>query len=300
MGTAFTLGVVADTVDEADRWLRDGVEEIQRVEALLSAYRSDSVTTFINEAPAHRPIYLEEEVLQLIQRCQDIARLTRGYFDITSRSVHQMYSFENVEARMPSDAEIAEVLQSVGYSKLRLDMRNKSIEKLVSGIHICFNAIGKGYVADVVKKLWISKGVKSGYINASGDLSVLGKKQDGNPWNIAIADPNDATIPLLHIPLYNQSIATSGDSEQFFIHQGKKYAHNINPITGKPVVGVKSVSVVSPSAELSDALATAIYAMGIKRGLDFANQLPQTYVLIIDNNNQVSFTQNFNYEAYNS
>ena len=161
---------------------------------------------------------------------------------------------------------------------------------------LSFAAIGKGYASDRVKMIWQQMGVTSGYVNASGDLNAFGTKADGSHWNIGIANPDDKTKMILFVPVINASVATSGDYEQYFMHQGKRYSHNIDPRSGLPLTGVKSVSVFSPSAELSDALATAIYVMGSSKGISFVNQLPQTHAIIIDEENNLSLSKNLNYE----
>ena len=153
-------------------------------------------------------------------------------------------------------------------------------------MQISFAAVGKGYAADCVMRQWKHKGIKSGVINASGDLTLFGHRADGNHWRVGIANPDKQNEILLWIPVHEGSVATSGDYEQYFMHEGVRYSHNLNPRTGMPLSGLKSVTVVSPSAELCDALCTAVYVMGPEVGLHFINQLPQTHCLIIDNSNR--------------
>ena len=100
-------------------------------------------------------------------------------------------------------------------------------------------------------------------------LAAFGKNADDQPWKIGIANPDNREEILFYIPLENAAVATSGDYEQHFLYQGERYSHNINPKTGLPIKGIKSVSVFSPAAELSDALSTAVYAMGREAGLKF-------------------------------
>lgn len=299
MGSEFTLGVIADSQEEAAIFLSMGVSEIKRIENLISEYKNNSATSKCNRAPVNTRFTVCNEVFQLIQRSMDISRLTHGCFDITASALKKLYSFSNNETQFPSKAKILNALDSVGYNKLKLCKDDLSVTKLQSNMHVSFNAIGKGYASDMVKKMWREKGVKGGFVNASGDLSVMGKREDNKPWNVAIAHPDNIREPLLQIPMYNQAVATSGDSEQFFIHKGVKYSHNINPLTGIPVTGLKSVSVISPSAELSDALATAVYVMGKEEGLAFVSHLPQTFAIIIDEKNELFLSKKLKYETIN-
>lgn len=297
MGTAFSLGICADNEETTSYWLAKGVEEIERIEALLSEYQPTSQTTLINQASHLTDISIDKEVFAMIMRCINISKLTNGCFDITSASLKKLYKFTNQTAGFASEKEIGKAMASVGYEKIGFKPENNTIQKLVPNLTISFNAIGKGYAADKVKHLWIANGITSGYINASGDLCAFGTKTDLSPWKVAIADPDKPEKPLFHLPLLNQAIATSGDYEQHFFYQGKRYSHNINPQTGKPIMGIKSVSIISLSAELSDALATAVYVMGVKKGIDFVNQLPQTHSIIIDENNKTFMSKNLKYEA---
>jgi thiamine biosynthesis lipoprotein len=266
----------------------------------LSEYRNHSDTAKINRTGSNEEVFVKKETIQLILRCKEISSLTNGSFDITMGKLKKLYNFNNQNNPFPSQIAINEALKTVGYDKIIINTKNSSINKLESNTNISFNAIGKGYAADCVKKIWLENGINSGFINASGDLCTFGVKADGNPWKIAIANPDHKNAPLFSFSITNQAIATSGDYEQHFMYKGKRYSHNINPKTGKPLMGIKSVSVISPSAELSDALATAVYVMGSKKGIDFINQLPQTHAIIIDEKNKVYLSNKLKYEVYNS
>jgi len=130
--------------------------------------------------------------------------------------------------------------------------------------------------------IWQKAGLQSGVINASGDITSFGSHADGSPWNLGISNPDNKNEIQFHLPMDNLSVATSGNYEQFFMYKGKRYSHTIHPKSGLPITGIKSVSVFSPKAELSDALATAVFVMGVDTGLHFINQLPQTHAIVID------------------
>lgn len=296
MGSAFALGIIAEDEHTAKNWLQKGVAEIKRIELQLSEYLQSSVTSLINNNPENLPVIIPDEVLQLIQRCQNIAELTQGTFDITSGALKKIYTFKNTEFSFPENHIIRKTLQSTGYKNLKLDTKKSTITKLRPGMHISFNAVGKGYASDCVKKLWINNGIESGFINAGGDLCAFGKKTNGNNWKVSISNPDKKEEPLLYMPVNNQSVATSGDYEQFFIRHGKRYSHNINPLTGLPLSGIKSVTIISPSAELSDALATAVYVMGDIKGISFINQLPNTFAIIVDEKKNIHYSNNTVYE----
>lgn len=297
MGSAFDLGIVATEEKRAHALLALGIAEIQRIEQLLSEFLPNSLTTRINQQSGIQKTKLPAEVFQFMQRCQQLSKLTTGFFDITVGPLKQLYQFKNKAFEFPKKSLLKAALQRTGFHKIKMDQTDQSVFLSQKEMHISFAAIGKGYAADAVKKLWLKEGVTSGYINASGDLTAFGHNADGNPWKIGISNPDNKKKRLFHVPLSNASVATSGDYEQHFWHQGHRYSHNINPKTGWPLRGIKSVSVFSPSAELSDGLATAVYAMGKERGLNFIEQLPNTHAIIIDDQNTVSFSKTIQYEV---
>lgn len=296
MGCSFELGVVSDDKVKAFRLLEEGVKEIQRIEDLLSEFKGDSIIAKINTRAYEIPVHLNPEVTELLKRCLQISKLSQGYFDISVGSLKKLYQFRNSEFTMPSKKDIQIAKNQVGYNKIHLDADTHCIRLKQENMHISMAAIGKGYAADSVKQIWKKHTLQGGYIDASGDLTAFGTDENGQPWKIGIANPDNRDQNLFHIPLNNASVATSGDYEQHFMYKGVRYSHNINPKTGIPVTGIKSVSIFSPSAELSDAMATAVYAMGIDKGLSFLNQLPQTHGILVDDQNKVFFTKQLQYE----
>ena len=296
MGSAFELLLIHPDKVRARHLLEIGIDEIRRIEKLLSEFLPASETYRINHHHGKEPLQIDQECFDLVERCLHISKLTRGCFDISVGPLKKLYSFKNDLFEFPSPGLIHDTLKSVGYSNIELDRERRTILFKRPGMRISFAAIGKGYASDRVKSLWQENGLKSGYINASGDLNAFGSRPDGRSWKIGIANPDDKNRVLFYTPLSNASAATSGDYEQFFIHHGKRFSHNINPHTGLPLTGIKSVTVFSPRAELSDALATAIYVMGKKDGIAFANQLPHTHCIIIDDQNKTYFSKNLKYE----
>ncbi|TDE12536.1 FAD:protein FMN transferase [Dyadobacter psychrotolerans] len=295
MGSVFEL-IISDTdKSRAEELLETGVKEIERLENLLSEFRETSFTSLLNKNAGLQPVTIEKEVFDLIERSVQISNLTQGSFDITVGPLKKLYDFKNGKFVLPDKSAVKKALQVVGYKHISLRENNNVFLKK-KGMFISFSAIGKGYAADRVKQIWQILGVEHGVVNAGGDLTVLGKKGNGQEWKIGIADPDNPDKILCYIPIENASVATSGDYEQFFIKNGIRYAHNINPKTGKPVSGIKSVTVISPRAELSDALATAIFVMGVGAGIHLINQLPQTHCLIIDDRNNISHSSNLIFE----
>lgn len=295
MGSAFELIIVDDDKSKAEELLQEGRDEIKRLERLLTEFEESSFTSQLNTNAGIKPVQVDAEVYELIKRCINISNLTQGAFDITVGPLKKLYNFKNGHFVYPEKQAIKKVIPLIG-SQLISFLDDNFIFLKKKGMHISFAAVAKGYAADKVKQLWLAKGVRNGVVNASGDLTVIGKKSEEKPWQIGIANPDSANEVLCYLPIENASIATSGDYEQFFMHNGKRYSHNIDPRSGKPVSGIKSVTVISPGAELCDALATAVYVMGVEVGLHFINQLPQTHCLIINDKDEVFPSRNLNFK----
>lgn len=285
MGSAFEFVTVTEA-DAPDDHLDTAIAEVRRMEALLTEFSDTSHTARLNQAAGIHAVDVDPEVYALLYRCREIARLTQGAFDITAGVLKKLYDFRHAPATLPGRAAIDAALQRVGWDKIVLTPPGQGYLS-VPGMHIGFGAIGKGYAADKVKHVLQQKGVRSGVINASGDLTAWGTRPDGTPWKVGIADPDAPDRVMGWIPVQQASVATSGNYEQYVEINGTRYSHNIDPKTGLPVRGVKSATVVSPSAELSDALATAVTVMGPAVGLHFIDQLPNTHCLIIDDQNRL-------------
>ncbi|MBT1690705.1 FAD:protein FMN transferase [Dawidia soli] len=285
MGSAFEFVTVTAANDPEDH-LDTAVAEVRRMEALLTEFSDTSQTARLNRAAGIHAVDVDPEVYAILQRCREISRLTQGAFDITAGVLKKLYDFRNKPAVLPGRAAIDDALQRVGWDKIVLTPPGQAYLP-VPGMHIGFGAIGKGYAADKVKSVLLQKGIRSGVINASGDLTAWGTRPDGTPWKVGIADPDAPDRVMAWIPVHQASVATSGNYEQYVEIDGTRYSHNIDPKTGLPVHGIKSATVVSPSAELSDALATAVTVMGPAVGLHFIDQLPNTHCLIIDDQNRL-------------
>ncbi|ACU59093.1 FAD:protein FMN transferase [Chitinophaga pinensis] len=296
MGSDFELIATGATEAIANRRLEQGVAEIKRIESLLTVFSDTSVTAQLNAQAGGTPLSVPAEVYQLLLRCNKISTITQGAFDITASVLKKLFNFKYDHFTWPDDNAITQAMACTGFQHIAL-LDHYCVQLKRAGMHIDFGAIGKGYAADRVKALWIADGATSGVVNASGDLTAWGTQPDGGPWKVGIAHPDDPQQISLWLPVNNASVATSGNYEQYVERNGIRYSHNIDPRKGWPVPYIKSVTVVSPSAELSDALATAITVMGPEVGLNLVNQLPEVYCIIIDGQNKIVQSDNIQIHA---
>lgn len=295
MGSAFEFIVTAKDEAAAAASLEESVLEVKRIEKLFTEFSDDSQTSLINRNAGKDFVQVDQEVHQLIERCLHLSQLSSGAFDITAGPLKKLYRFKGEKFSLPDDKTIKESLSRTGYKKVQLISPDK-VRLSKEQMHISFGAIGKGYAADKVKAMLIARGVECGVVNASGDLTAWGTKASGEPWKTGIADPNNPSKILLWLPVNRQSVATSGNYIQYFEVNGIRYSHNIDPLTGRPVKGVKSVTVISPSAELADALATAVTVMGRKAGIHLINQIPHTHCIFIDDNDKLYYSDKLKIE----
>jgi len=297
MGSSFELIVVEENEALAMLRLEEGAAEIRRIETLLTEFNPDSQTSLLNRHAGEHPVKVDPEVHQLIRRCLHLSAITQGAFDISAGALKTLYNFKQRQAHVPDARLLSATLASVGHRYIQLSGDTIFLSK--KGMHIGFGAIGKGYAADKVRSLWQTKGVRAGVINASGDLTAWGLQPDGTPWRVGMPDPRDPSRILRWLPVDNAAVATSGNYEQYFEIDGIRYSHNIDPRTGIPVRGIKSVSIISPSAELSDALATAVTVMGTAAGLHLIDQLPEVHGIIIDDKDCLRSSKNITTHAHN-
>ena len=288
MGSSFNITLVARQ-EEGEHYLQECITTIKSIESWMSAWQPNSITSLLNKEAAIEPVIVPEEYYQLLVRSINLSLLTQGAFDISFSGLHDLYQFDQQEQKLPDEDELKDRLDHVGVEHIELLPDNKVFFN-DSLLAISFGAIGKGYAADIVKRRMLAKGVQAGVVNASGDLTTWGTRSNGAPWRVGIPDPFQQETIIMWLPLNNKAIATSGDAEKYFMCNGQRYSHIINPKTGLPVVGARSVSVISESGELSDALATAVSVLGIEIGLNLINQIDDVECIFIDNNSKLHFS----------
>lgn len=295
MGNRFEFTLIVDDVTFGENAIDLAIEEIKRIEELLSTFKENSQTNQINNAAGLAPVRVDLEVLELIERSKKISTITDGAFDISYGSIDKSLWNFDVNMKALPDATVA--LKSVAlidFQNVIIDRNAQTVMLKNKGMRIGFGGIGKGYAADNAKKLLQNMGIESGIVNAAGDLITWGTQIDGTPWTIGIADPDQTSRPFSSLNISNMAIATSGNYEKFILINGLRYSHTIDPKTGLPVTGIKSVSIVCPSAELADALATPVMVMGVKVGLNLINQLHNVACIIVDDHDKIYTSKNIN------
>lgn len=287
MGARFAITVVHDNEQLAWQAIQEAEAEIERIENLISSWREHSQTSAINRAAGKEPVKVDKELYALIARAQKVAQLSGGAFDISYASMDKIWKFDGSMEKMPDSLSVAKSVAKIEHSKILLDPAAQTVFLAEAGMKIGFGAIGKGYAANRAKNLLKEKGIQSGMVNAGGDLIAWGTEEKGTPWRIAVADPSKKKQVLAWLEISDKSVVTSGDYERFVEFGGKRYAHIIDPRTGYPVQGLKSVTVICPDAELADALATTVFVLGKQKGLELIEKLRGIECLIITDENEM-------------
>lgn len=295
MGNRFEITVVSENKDEAFSRIDDAVAEISRIEKLLTTFSENSQTNLINRNAGISPVKVDKEVFDIIARSKRISDVTQGAFDITYGSVDKkLWNFDKTMTSLPDVETAKRAVHLINYRNVILDEKKCTVFLKEKGMRIGFGGIGKGYAAERAKTILQQKGIESGIVNAAGDLTAWGYQPNGKEWTIGIADPNSAHHPFSYLNITNMAIATSGNYEKYITIKGKRYSHTIDPKTGLPVSGIKSVTIISPNAEIADAMATPVMIMGIKVGLDMVNQVIGLACIIVDDNDKIYTSKNIN------
>ena len=273
MGNHFEITVAVEEETMGLEVIEAAYDYIQTIENQLTTYNENSDTARINAAAGIHPVEVQSETFALIHRCQRISRITQGAFDISYGSVDKsLWNFDTNMSRLPDAATAKRMVRLINFENIELDVQHETVFLREKGMRIGFGGIGKGYAAEKTREWMRQQGITAGIVNASGDLTTWGNQPNGKAWTIGIADPNQSSTIFSYLEVSDMAVATSGNYEKFIVVDGRKYSHTIDPRTGLPITGIKSVTIITPNAELADALTTPVAIMGIDAGLHLINQ----------------------------
>lgn len=298
LGSPFEVTVIAKDSIEGESYCNQAIEEVKRIENLISDWIPTTEISNVNKQAGIQPVKVSEEVFNLVERSLQLSKLTDGAFDISYASMDKIWKFDGSMKQMPTNEDIKASVSKVGYQNVILDKTNSTIFLKNKGMKLGLGGIGQGYIADKIKELLQKEGCQSGVVNVSGDINTWGYQLDGKPWTIAIVNPMNKSKVFATFPLIDSAVETSGSYEKFVVFDGKRYTHIIDPRTGFPAFGLVSVSVFAKKTELADALATSIFVMGQEVGLNFINQLPGIECILINDKGEVLTSKNIDIKKY--
>jgi thiamine biosynthesis lipoprotein len=259
----------------------EALDEIDRIDRLMSHYRRDSPLSRLNREAADGPVTVEPELLDFLAECLRWSRESGGAFDVTVGPLMKAWGFFRDEGRVPGEDELARALDVVGYRHVVLDPQAGTVRFDRPGVELDLGGIGKGYAVDRVVALLRRRGIASALVNLGGSsVYGLGAPPGRKAWEIGIQDPTYPAKTAVTVPLRDRALSVSGGYERFFEKDGVTYSHIVDPRTGRPVPGVLSVAVLTDSATNGDALDNVLFVLGPERGRSHVSHRPATEALI--------------------
>ena len=287
MGTRVEVRLWHDDASTAEKLIAEAMAEFDRIESAMSTYIPDSEISRLNARAAIEPVEISAELFNLIERALDLSVKTGGAFDITYDGIGRLYDYR--AAIRPSETDIEQGLVTINYRHVRLDPGTTRIAFARPGVHINLGGIAKGYAVESVIAGLRRAGVTNALASAGGDTRLLGNRGD-KPWVIGVRDPDQADGFVTRLALDDEAVSTSGDYERFFIEDGVRYHHILNPATGRSAGELRSVTVIGPDATMTDGISTSVFVMGPRAGLALIESLPGYEAVIVDKSRRVRYS----------
>jgi thiamine biosynthesis lipoprotein len=298
LGSPFEITVVAKDTVEGNFYINSAVNEVKRIENLISDWIPTTQISQVNQNAGIVPIKVNNEVFELVERAIKISKLTDGAFDISYASMDKIWKFDGSMKEMPTPEAIKKSVERIGYEKIILDTKNKTIFLKDAGMKLGLGGIGQGYIADKVKEVLQAKGCAAGIVNVSGDINTWGSQIDGKPWTVGIVNPVNKNKVFATFPLIDSAVETSGSYEKYVTFNNIRYSHIIDPRSGYPATGIVSVSVFAKQTEIADALATGVFVLGVEVGLNLINQLKGIECIIVDDKGKIFTSKGIDIKKY--
>jgi FAD:protein FMN transferase len=280
MGTAITVELWSDDRAAGEAAIDAVMDEMHRIDRLMSTYRPESELSRINRDAAQRAVPMCAELFNLIARSLHFSELSDGAFDITYASAGHLYDYRL--GVKPTDAALAQAREAIGYRHLILDRQAQTIRFAREGVRIDLGGFAKGHAVDNGAAILARRGIRHAIVTAGGDSHVLGDRR-GRPWTVAIADPRRPGEVVAVLPLENVAISTSGDYERYFEADGVRCHHVIDPRTGKsPSSSIHSVTILADDGLTTEGLSKCLFVMGLDKGMRLIESLPGVDAVVVD------------------
>ncbi|HEX6164183.1 MAG TPA: FAD:protein FMN transferase [Vicinamibacterales bacterium] len=261
--------------------------EFDRLEALLSVWKNGSDVVRINNNAGIAPVKVDRDTIEVLRIAREAGELTRGKFDVTFGALSDIWRFDHDQDNVVPDRSLIEPrLKRVDYRAVEIDATAGTAFINRPGTRVHLGGIGKGYAIDRGAAMMKARGLTDFMIQSGGDLYVAGTDR-GKPWKLAIADPRGTHDPFATVQMTDGTFSTSGDYERFFIKDGKRYHHLIDPDFGEPAMGCRSVTIVTNRAVMADVLSTGVFILGPGEGMKLIEQLPGVEGVIVTAGNEV-------------
>ena len=260
------------------------VQRTREIDRLFSNYRDDSVLAEVNSNAGVTPVSVPGEFLRLVRTSINYSELTEGAFDITVGSLFELWRAETKAGRLPARSRIRDALGCTGFRKIKIDEVKSQVFLDGHCVRLDFGAIGKGYAVDEMVKIAKESGITRGLVNFGGNIYAMDPPAGKKFWDVGVRKPGSGSEIISRLDLVNKGVATSGDYERYFEHEGKRYSHIINPTTGWPAEDVTSVVAVSKNATEADVFSTAVSVLGPRGAKVFARKDKSLGFLVVGKN----------------
>ena len=299
MGTFARIVAVADTEQQGHSAIDTAFEKINSIEERMSDYDPDSLLSGVNRGAFQSPVIVDDELFEVLSASVEYSQLSHGTFDITVGPIVQLWRKAKETGIVPTQEQLQQAGQSVGYQHLVLDAQNKTVRFAKEGMFLDLGGIAKGYAVDKAINILQQAGLKGGMVDIGGNLRCFGTPaNDAEHWLIGLQDPaNDGKI-LLKLKMDDRAVATSGDYRRFVVIDGQKHSHIINPATTDSAQGLSSVTVIASSAIAADALSTSVSVLGKEKGLGFIETIENTEAFLLDDNQTDGLTKTSTADHY--
>lgn len=289
MGTTITQRIYGPNAEPVAKMVE---AELKRLECLMSRYLDGTEVNRLNSTAGISQTALSQDTYQVLEKAVYYSRLCSGVFDITAAPLIKLWGIFTKDEHIPSPAAIDKVLPLVNYNDISLDSSSQSARLLKPGQSVDLGGIAKGYAADKVLEIYRQNGIKAAFINLGGNVCSFGNKPDGSSWSIGIQHPYKVRGELIGaLTTSDETVVTSGDYERYFEAGSSRYHHILDPRTGYPAdSGVKSVTIIAKKSIEADALSTAIFILGLEKGLELLNKFRNCSTVIITTDKKVFFS----------
>lgn len=265
----------------AEKGVTAAFAEFKRIHDLTNNFDANSQLSEINQHAGKSKVAVDPDVVRMIQRSNELSAKLDGAFDVTIGPLVDLWGIGRKDDFVPSQTEIEKLLPLVNYKAIEIDPTQNTIYLPKPGMLLDLGGIAKGYAADKAIDALKANGVTSALINAGGDVRVIGKKPDGTPWRIGVQDPRNPEGISAKLSLTDwDTMETSGDYQRYIIKDGIRYSHIIDPHTGHQPGEIASVTIVNNNSGDGDILGTAIFVLGVERGLELLKQFPGNEAII--------------------
>lgn len=279
MGTTIHVEVWHMDADIRQQGIDAVLQEMERVNRLMSPYIENSQLSKINQFAHEGPVEVDKDLFNLLEKSIQVSELTNGAFDITYASVGSLYNYR--KKLKPTEQDFSTAKEFIDYKNVLLDKDQFSVSYAKQGVKIDLGGIAKGFAVDQSIMHLEKLDIKHALVSAGGDTRIIGDRL-GRPWLVGIRDPQNIKEVIAMLPLQNEALSTSGDYERFFVEGDVKYHHIIHPSTGRSAKEVRSVSIVTSDSTTADALSTSVFVLGAKKGLALLNSLDGVEGVIVD------------------